>query len=116
MKFALCCGRSGLSGVALACVAALGLALPVAASDAADEVIAATAETSLASGGEFAIRRQSIGPGARRASGGEFELVGSLGQPAVGINQGAMRVRSGFHVAAPLGAAVFADGFEAQTP
>lgn len=77
-----------------------------------------------AKGGGFAIRRHVIAGGGGTSSGGAFAIAGTIGQadadalhPASG---GVFAITGGFWPgiapAAPVGDAVFANGFEAVTP
>jgi hypothetical protein len=65
------------------------------------------------SGGPYTLTRESIDGGTGRASGGIFELRGTLGQPdAAPMRGGVFALNGGFHRAALQADAVFKNGFE----
>ncbi len=77
-----------------------------------------------AKGGGFAVPRHVIAAGGGRSSGGAFAITGTLGQadadPLQPSTGGAFAITGGFWpgiaAAAPVGDAVFANGFEPGVP
>jgi hypothetical protein len=78
--------------------------------------LALAAPALLAGSADVALTRAVVAGGGSRSAGGSFVLVGTLGQPAAGLQAGgAFRLSGGFHVegnASVPAAAIFGDGFE----
>lgn len=68
------------------------------------------------SGGDYDLVRSVIGAGGSRSTDAQFQVDGSIGQPATAeLAGGDYRLRGGFWIGAAVGAqpeTVFADGFE----
>ena len=75
----------------------------------------ALASTTLAqSGGNYVMQKRVIGAGGATASGGAYELTGTVGQHAAVIScANAYRVRSGFWAGLGSTDVIFRNGFEA---
>jgi hypothetical protein len=109
--------------LAAACAGGPGAGAVRASAEAASPANRAQADAS-AKGGGFAISRHVIAGGGGTSSGGAFAIAGTIGQtdadPLHPASGGVFAITGGFWPgiapAAPVGDAVFANGFEAATP
>lgn len=65
------------------------------------------------SGGSYSLRKQVIAGGGTASSGGNYTLVGTIGQSVVGpTGAGASQLQQGFHAGVAGPDELFNDGFE----
>jgi hypothetical protein len=76
----------------------------------------ASAPQTAPAGGSYSLRKQAIAAGGGRASGGSYQLTGTVGQAVAGTTANApTQIQQGFHSAAAVAAQpddLFRNGFE----
>lgn len=69
--------------------------------------------TSQSQGGSFTMRKQVVAGGGGESAAGQYRLVGTIAQPAAGVQSGGTyKLTGGFHAPGALPGLVFCDGFE----
>ena len=80
-------------------------------------ILITTFAVAQSSGGEFEITKSTIDNGGRTSSGGEFALVGTIGQPDASqkvATGGDFALAGGFWANAAVVDLIFKDGFESD--
>lgn len=74
---------------------------------------AAALNASPPSGGAYSLPKQAIASGGSAASGGDYQLVGTIGQSVTGpTTSGSTQLQQGFHAGQPGADELFNDSFE----